>query len=949
MRLEAMVSTSEAARSEREFYALYDWCLNPILPVRELFDRLREELDRFERLEASWQRQESLINLYLFVCAVACGVDDSLARAPWQLSSIATRFPTLRLAVTGLERCLNAPDRLRRRLADRAVVRWRRSWNRSVDRGSSLLLAGLPSAAARWAELRTELEALMDVPLPVKPLREKMRLPEAFRCQDFAHQDVITLARKLGETLPDREAPVVIVGVRTAGAYFAPLVAAVLVAGGWARVSWITIRPKLGLSRWEARQLRRLRHGGARVVLVDDYQNTGLTARLGLGLLGQHGVRPDRVTLVVPRHPAKPGWALPAGAPWADGVTLVTLEPAELHKASLLEPSSMEPRLREYLGGTEDVQIQDDNGVKAINARFSRRAGDGFQVRLKRVFEVRSGAADDHGTRVLAKSAGWGWLGYHAYLMAARLSRRVPPLIGLRDGFLLTKWLDGESAFGSGTAHSALVDAVALYTARRVQRLPLTGDPCFDAPEYKWTGWHELVSILRGAYGPYIGRLKTPALRRRLRPLVSPVPTAVDGRMRAEDWIETPVGIFKTDFEHHSFGGAELDVVDPAYDLAGAMCELALPEAAAHRLLEIYARESGDRAVTDRLLLYELLYGVVTMRRAARDAASEQSAEGRRESNRRRLRARRFLISRMIRFQAGLYGSPPPRWSKRLFFLDLDGVFDCEALGFPHTTPSGLDALRLLREHDFSVVLNTGRGLEDVRDYCRVYGLPGGLAEFGSVFVDAVADRELTLIGAEAGAEIARCRETLETETDVCLDPGYRHSIHAYRYRDGRTVGLEAAEVAELLERTRGERLEAILRPEDTYIVQKGTGKAHGVRAVRLYLGCEDEPVAAIGDSRHDVDLLEEAELAYAPSNCARSVRAVARRGGCRVMRQPYQRGLLAAVTELVGETRRRRPGDGPVETGGAGEGGRFVRLLLEAAERSTVRQWLGALSWRTL
>src|SRR5437879_2161717 len=97
------------------------------------------------------------------------------------------------------------------------------------------------------------------------------RAPEAFRDQDLAHQDVIALARRLAGALPDREAPVLIVGVRTAGAYFAPLVRALLAAEGWARVSWIAVRPELGLSRWEARQLRRLRHGDARVALVRDH------------------------------------------------------------------------------------------------------------------------------------------------------------------------------------------------------------------------------------------------------------------------------------------------------------------------------------------------------------------------------------------------------------------------------------------------------------------------------------------------------------------------------------------------------------------------------------------------------------------------------------------------------------------------------------------------------
>src|SRR5438093_6920366 len=262
----ADASTARGARalSEQQFYSLYAWCLNPVLSVRELFDRLREELGRFERLALTWQQEESLINLYLFVCAIGCGVADS------------------------------SPGR--------AVARWRRDWDRAVDLVCDLLVAG-PPAAGRWAALRAELEELMKAPLPMKALGEKMRLPEAFRCQDLAHQDVIALARRLARALPDREAPVLIVGVRTAGAYFAPLVRALLAAEGWARVSWIAVRPELGLSRWEARQLRRLRHGDARVVLVvDDHPDTSLTVRLMLGRLARYGVRLDRVTLATPLH-----------------------------------------------------------------------------------------------------------------------------------------------------------------------------------------------------------------------------------------------------------------------------------------------------------------------------------------------------------------------------------------------------------------------------------------------------------------------------------------------------------------------------------------------------------------------------------------------------------------------------------------------------------------------
>src|SRR5215510_15135809 len=180
--------------------------------------------------------------------------------------------------------------------------------------------------------------------------------------------------------------------------------------------------------------------------------------------------------------------------------------------------------------------------------------------------------------------------------MGARLAGSVPRLFGLRHGFLLTEWLDEGRACPIGDVPDHVVDAIAHYTARRVEQLRLSGDPSFDAPEDRWTGWNELISILRGVYGHYVGPLKTHAVRHELRRFVSPVPTALDGRMRPEDWIETPAGIWKSDFEQHSFGGAELDVVDPAFDLAGAMCEFSLSESAAQRLVEMYARESGDRA-----------------------------------------------------------------------------------------------------------------------------------------------------------------------------------------------------------------------------------------------------------------------------------------------------------------------------------------------------------------
>src|SRR5262249_47449566 len=107
------------------------------------------------------------------------------------------------------------------------------------------------------------------------------------------------------------------------------------------------------------------------------------------------------------------------------------------------------------------------------------------------------------------------------------------------------------------------------------------------------------------------------------------------------------------------------------------------------------------------------------------------------------------------------------------------------------------------------------------------------------------------LIRAEGGAAPARCREAPRAHTDVCCDPNYRHSIRAYRYRDGGTVGLTSAEVTEILAEARSEHLSPILHGDGTFLVQEGRGQDTGGGARRRFLGCLEEPAAARGHSGH--------------------------------------------------------------------------------------------------
>ena len=942
-------------RLDASFYSRYEWCLNPLLTLRDQLSRLGEELAYASQLAGGWQRDECVINVYLLVCGIACTVDDYLGPRAWDLTFIAERFPGLRSVVPIVRQLLSLPPALRQRIGDHPVRRWRARWARCVDMACEMLVEAATRDEDHWSELRSTCETLRWATLPRRLLQRRLRIPEGFRCQDLSHHDVLALARRFAERHPDRHGALAVIGVRTAGAYFAPLAKAALATLGWAPVSWLTIRPREGLTGLEQRQLRRLARDQAQFLLIDDHPNTGSTLTLALTAFERCGVTPERITILTPRHPVRPDWTLPGEAPGAGRVAVVTLEPEETFKAQLLTPAGVAPLLHDLFAtqGWQHIVVRTSPPVDAVNARLADHCGDGFQVRLKRVFEIELGADNEDPivVHVLAKSVGWGWLGYHAYLAGTRLADFVPPVIGLRHGLLFSQWVGEMTEQQGHPLQSVPVATLAAYIARRTQCLHLSEDPRLDGDSSGWSSWKMLLSILRRAYGPYFGRLKISALRRVLRRLASPEPTLVDGRMRPGEWVTTPKAVYKLDYEHHNFGPPELDIVDPAYDLASAIFEFGMTEQAESELLHAYAREAPDGSVTNRVLLHKLLSGTLAMQQAAYWAPRARTEHQGAHWNGRYLAGRNFLAFEIHRLSAGLLPRrPDPTWSERLFFLDLDGVFDCDVLGFPHTTASGLTALALLQTHGFAVVLNTGRSVEHVRRYCGIYGLPGGLAEYGSVFIDAVGGRELALTPPAALERLQRSREALRALPGVFVDHDYRYAVRAYRYQGGRTAGLLASELQDLLSQPQFRGLACIATSADTYIVPQGINKGTAVVAVKHHLGCREVPVVAMGDSDEDVPMLEAAASWYAPANCSPRVRELARAPGGRIMTRPRQRGFLEATRDLL-RKRGIHPGDipGPRRPARVRTAADLLAILLHVVERPRVSHFLATLTWRHL
>jgi hypothetical protein len=241
-----------------------------------------------------------------------------------------------------------------------------------------------------------------------------------------------------------------------------------------------------------------------------------------------------------------------------------------------------------------------------------------------------------------------------------------------------------------------------------------------------------------------------PRLQRRLGQQPCPFPTLIDGKMERAEWIIGPHGLLKTDYEHHGMGKAELNLMDPAYDLAETILNLTLSPEEESRLIRRYIEESGDASVEQRLFMNKLLAGLWAM-----DSAQEhlfdksQAAHRQQEIHERFLSAWNFLTVHAARL-CGSHCRPPQelRWRPPLLALDIDGVLDRR--------------------------------------------LAGGVAEHGSYLCDAVAQRGRVLIIPEAMHQLEELRSNLRLLPGVFLDDRHQYSMRAYTYQD-KTGGLLAS------------------------------------------------------------------------------------------------------------------------------------------------------------
>lgn len=902
-------STGEAPPAEEvEFYGSYGWSLNPHITAGEAMAHLSAEIAALAMAPAGWRCAEVGINIYLLACGLFNRAEEYLRARGLRLPARLLGMRPVRTVSWAVESA--STWRYPRRLV--RVRRWRNEWLDAVGDFLAPIAAGRGGDPDLLAAPAGRLAGLLKSPPPKEMLRGRIAVPSPFRRLDLTHHDAVALAEGYAARFPDRSRPVLLVGLRTSGSYLAPPMLVALAARGYA-TALATVNPNVGPGRVEWQTLRQHAAGGGVAVLVDDCPASGGTVSAGLAMLARAGFSTDRRRVAVPANRTAP--EMFAGRP-----NVVCLPPESWHKRRLMEPEAARERLAEYFAGRGlvCVAVSADGETRATTEALRAGDGDPRSAPLKAVFEAELRRADGgrETRRVLAKSVGWGWYGYHAFIAASRLAGFVPPILGLRDGILYMDWIEnGSSAAG--------IDLAASYVAARTRQLRLTPGATavtVTGSARQNNGPRLMRDALCQAYGPFplslLARRRMDVLLRR-QP--HPAPVLIDGNMRREEWVGGAQRPMKTDYEQHGLGKGVLNVVDPAYDLADTIMSWRLDAAAEERLLRRYGEEAGDLVAEGRLAQNKLLAGLWAMKLAHDGLCAGTGGPERQQAlHRQFMTAWDFLTVHMARHCGRLCRSASPSgWRAPIFVTDIDGVLDRRLFGFPATSAAGITAIAALHEHGLSVVVNTARSAVEVRAYCEAYGLAGGVGEHGAYIWDAFGGRGRCLLDAETAQQIEEAERRLRRIPGVFLDERHRHSVRAFTYRDrprslrgkatdfvrGAEVGAGVlTSLPTLLVRGALSGLSHLSFHHtsiDTTIVAKGHDKGSGLATLRDWVLSEEAKTVAVGDQNHDLPMFVTATRSYAPANigCAREAREV----GCRIVSHAYQRGLLDVVRAVVG------------------------------------------------
>jgi hydroxymethylpyrimidine pyrophosphatase-like HAD family hydrolase len=805
------------------------------------------------------------------------------------------------------------------RRGQRAAISWGNELAPVVTRLAGRIVA---PARAPNAPLGPELQQLTASieHLPRDLRRSIVRLPQCFRSFDMRPADCGKLVEAFADRWPDRERPLLVIGLRSAGSWLGPLHAALLGQAGYEHVETMTIRPGQDWLTHERAALSQAAAADALAILVDEPPRSGRQLALAARELERLGFAREAVAMLVPlfeagRVPLHLEDFQHVLLPWPDWSVHEQLEPQ-----AVLE--TLMPLLSGRTLGTEmrpsPVRVASVADVERIDRSDQDRHKRGH---VNAVFRVQ--VVSDSGARqellARAEGVGLGYLGEPALTVAEHLRDFVPEVYGVSDGLLYRAWLPDEWRLRNRPAAETDAARVAAYVRARATALAVGEDTSMRL-EGRDAVWENVAGLLGDAFGgakPLVRHLVRNASRRLL---TSATPSIVDGSMTLSHWFELPGSsrLLKVDFSERAFSNEEMYCYDPVYDLACAAASSRTMDrwdGFADAVRDEYERTTGRPVPDTRWLLYELVHHEQVDLKLLRAAlAAHEGGTPVAEELARSCIELDYTLSRACQdyFHRRFFADVEIPRSGPLCAIDVDWVLETRWRSFPATSPSGALALRALARHGYRAVLATGRSLEEVRERCRAYRLAGGVAEYGGVVYNSADDHASVLLDSEETAMLEELRGALSQLPGVHVNPFHSSSIRAHRIGwDAHLIGLDAQTIEDaLITSGTADRVRVVVAGSQTDFVPVRIDKGLGVRILAAELG-EDRnstgrPLAlAVGDTLEDLPMLALAELPIAPVNAEPGLRRRLEEVSGRLSRHPCQAGLLDGVRRLLGHDPR--------------------------------------------
>jgi hydroxymethylpyrimidine pyrophosphatase-like HAD family hydrolase len=820
-----------------------------------------------------------------------------LDRVSKTLSAIAGPLGSMSAAAGRAARAARSASRSERRL-----IGWQVELDRAVRRLASASQAPDENGAADPA---VEFEAVLSrAPKLSQELRRTViRLPTCFRSLDQKPEDLLSIVQKFALRHPDRDRPLLVIGLRTSGSYLAPLYAHFLAREGYVNIASTTLRPGQRLLGHEVARLVQVASRGGLVLLTDDPPKTGSSLARTARTIESQGVPRASIKLLLPLLGSSE--SIPEGLRAYESF-LLPMDRWEVHR--LLAPDRVRATLRGALGDVERVEALD------LGPRTDLKAGSPVRRHVRALFRVTLRHALDGRERELliyAKGVGLGYFGNHSLAVARGLTRFMPEVYAISDGLLFRAWMPEATRVAEPSLPPDLPRVIGEYVGARNRALAATEDKSLRTAGLNPI-WQRIADLLGAGFGRQriVFRHALHAAAKRL--LKVSAPSVIDGSMAVSQWFGTRRPV-KVDYDERAFSNQDTVIdqlysYDPIFDLAVAAADHELetePEMPADRFQEQLTQAYETAVPPERWLLYQLLHlsshqrflesllsevgagaisldGLESLSVAAVTAAADRSSRAAARADQRYL-ARTVLADTM---------RPP---TGPLCAIDIDGVLETGWLGYSSATPAGAAALRRLMRHGYRPILATGRSLGEVIDRCRAFGLAGGVAEYGAATYELATDQVDELLDESERADLERIRARLRDTPGVHVDAGYRRIVRVSLLAGDSRRPLPSEMVDELV---LDSPLTAVHGLAQTDILPAGIDKGRGVRVLAGRLtrgrpGARASLAFAIGDSAADLSMLEEAGARFGPANSDSAVRA----SGARIMARSHQAGLAQAIS----------------------------------------------------